>query len=70
MGNPKTYLNGKKISGGCLTKVIANPTGTATETLETIQIGETIYELPSGGGSSSGSRDIRINTTATVTEEV
>lgn len=63
------YVNGKRISGGSSTTVIANPEDEPTEVLETIQIGNTIFSVPQGGGSS-GSRDIRINTTATVTEEV
>ena len=33
--------------------VEANPIGTPTATLNTIRIGNTIYELPSGGGGSS-----------------
>lgn len=39
-------------SGG--TTVIANPSGTPTEELETIQIGEDIYEISGGGSSGSG----------------
>lgn len=35
-------------SGG--TTVIANPTGTPTDELNTIQIGNDIYEIPQGGG--------------------
>lgn len=38
-------------SGG--TTVVANPTGTATDDLETIQIGETIYDIPGGGGGNA-----------------
>lgn len=37
--------------GGGGTAVIANPTGTPTEQLQSIQIGNTIYSLPSGGGN-------------------
>lgn len=40
--------------GGGGTTVIANPSGTATDDLTSIQIGSTIYDIPSGGGSSSG----------------
>lgn len=66
MGNPKTYLNGKKISSGGSTTVIANPTGIATETLEKIQIGNVIYSIPSGGGG--GNIENAISTSVTVTE--
>ena len=38
-------------SGG--TTVIANPVGTPTDDLETIQIGETIYDIPGGGGGTA-----------------
>lgn len=38
-------------SGG--TTVIANPAGTPTDDLETIQIGNDIYSIPSGGGGNS-----------------
>lgn len=38
--------------GGGGTTVIANPAGTATETLNKLQVGSTIYDVPSGGGSS------------------
>jgi hypothetical protein len=34
------------------TTVVANPSGTATDDLEKIQIGSTIYDIPSGGGAS------------------
>ena len=40
-------------SGGGTT-VIANPTGTPTDQLDTVQIGDTIYEV-AGGGSGGGS---------------
>lgn len=36
-------------------EVVANPTGTATDTLQTIQIGEDIYEIVGGGGGGGGS---------------
>lgn len=39
--------------GGGGTTVIANPTGTPTDDLETIQIGETIYDIPGGGGGTN-----------------
>lgn len=38
-------------SGG--TTVIANPVGTPTDDLETIQIGNTIYDIPGGGGGNA-----------------
>lgn len=34
------------------TEVIANPTGAATDTLNKLQVGATIYDVPSGGGGS------------------
>lgn len=41
--------------GGGGTTVIANPTGTPTDDLDTIQIGSTIYNIPgSGGGGGAG----------------
>ena len=39
--------------GGGGTTVIANPTGTPTDQLDTVQIGNTIYEIAGGGGSTS-----------------
>lgn len=39
--------------GGGGTTVIANPTGTPTDELETIQIGNDIYEIVGGGGGGS-----------------
>ena len=38
--------------GGGGTTVIANPAGAATDTLNKLQVGATIYDVPSGGGSS------------------
>lgn len=38
--------------GGGGTTVIANPAGAATDTLNKLQVGATIYSIPSGGGSS------------------
>lgn len=43
----------KTVSGGGGTTVVANPTGTATDTLNTIQIGSTIYDIQGGGGGGS-----------------
>lgn len=40
--------------GGGGTTVVANPSGTATDDLEKIQIGSTIYDIPGTGGSSGG----------------
>lgn len=40
--------------GGGGTTVIANPSGTPTDDLETIQIGSTIYDIVGGGSSGSG----------------
>lgn len=37
--------------GGGGTTVIANPAGSATDTLNKLQVGSTIYDVPSGGGS-------------------
>lgn len=39
--------------GGGGTTVIANPIGEPTDDLETIQIGNTIYDIPGGGGGSA-----------------
>ena len=36
--------------GGGGTTVIANPPGVATDTLNKLQVGSTIYDVPSGGG--------------------
>lgn len=47
----KMIFNGLEFVAGINVK--GNPTGTPTATLTTIQIGDTIYELPSGGGGSS-----------------
>lgn len=41
-------------SGGGGTTVVANPSGTATEELEKLQVGNTIYSIPEGGGSGGG----------------
>ena len=39
-------------NGGGGTTVIANPAGSSTDTLNKLQVGSTIYDVPSGGGSS------------------
>lgn len=48
------YLNNRSYSGsgGGGTTVVANPSGTATDELEKIQIGDTIYDIVGGSGSS------------------
>lgn len=38
--------------GGGGTTVIANPADSSTDTLNKLQVGSTIYDVPSGGGSS------------------
>lgn len=38
--------------GGGGTTVIANPAGSATDTLNKLQVGSTIYNVPTGGGGS------------------
>lgn len=44
--------------GGGGTTVIANPTGTPTADLDTVQIGQVIYDIPgSGGGGGSAYRE-------------
>ena len=50
-GTSEKWENG---AGGGGTTVVANPTGTATADLETIQIGNVIYDIPGSGGSGSG----------------
>lgn len=51
--------------GGGGTEVIANPTGTATDTLNTIQIEQVIYNI--AGGSGSGT-EVIANPTAEATD--
>ena len=45
------FQNGGGGGGG--TTVVANPSGEATDDLEKLQVGETIYDIPAGGGDSS-----------------
>ena len=45
-------VKGLKFGGGGGTTVVPNPSGTPTDTLNTVQIGNVIYDL--GGGSGSG----------------
>lgn len=52
MGNSIMHC-GREYSGGGEI-VVANPPGEATADLDTIQIGETIYDIPGSGGGSSG----------------
>ena len=44
------YLFNNGGGGGGGTTVIANPAGAATDTLNKLQVGSTIYSIPSGGG--------------------
>lgn len=44
------WVNG---AGGGGTTVVANPSGEATEELENLQVGNTIYSIPTGGGGES-----------------
>lgn len=46
------WINGTGGGGG--SEVIPNPQGTATDTLNTVEIDGTIYDFPSGGGGGSG----------------
>lgn len=41
-----------EVAAGGGTTVVANPAGQATDTLNKLQVGATIYDVPSGGGSS------------------
>lgn len=53
----KLMKNGRSYSGwggDGGTNVVANPQGTATDTLNKLQVGESIYSIPSGGGGASG----------------
>lgn len=50
-------------SGGGGTEVVANPVGTPTADLQTIEIAGTIYDIPGGGGSGGGGQ-ITIEETA------
>ena len=54
----QTTITDELGSGGGGTTVIANPTGTPTDELETIQIGNDIYEVVGGGGGSSDWIDV------------
>lgn len=47
-------------SGGGGTEVVANPVGTPTADLQTIEIAGTIYDIPGGGGSGGGGAGISI----------
>lgn len=42
--------NHMKTKGGGGTTVVANPTAEGTDTLNKLQVGETVYNVPSGGG--------------------
>lgn len=61
--------------GGGGTTVIANPADPPTQTLNTIQIGSTVYELPTGGNGTPlvqirGARPTEdaVSTTVTITQ--
>ena len=45
--------DGKTISASGGTTVVANPSGTATGDLNSVQIGSTIYDIPSSGGGTT-----------------
>lgn len=67
------YFQCMNIGGGG-NEVVANPQGSPTETLSTIQIGATVYEIPSGGRGITNSTvtphtSSNIQTTVTVTKE-
>ena len=47
------YLFENGGGGGGGTTVIANPQGEATDTLNKLQVGQTIYNIPSGGGGGN-----------------
>lgn len=47
--------------GGGGTTVIANPSGAATDILNKLQVGATIYSLPSGGGGESNEHNYNAN---------
>lgn len=68
MYNNTLYAGGGGGGGG--TTVIANPTGTPTEILNTIQIGETIYSLPSGGENNPYERHSISRATRNIPNEV
>lgn len=53
-------MNAIASGGGGGTEVIANPTGAATDTLNTIQIEQVIYNIASGGGGSTTYNAIHI----------
>lgn len=54
-------------NGGGGTTVVANPQETATDELEKIQIGNTIYSVSSGGGGGTGSGKTLVKKTKTYT---
>lgn len=47
------YLFQNSGGGGGGTTVVANPEGTATDTLNKLQVGSTIYSIPSGGSGEN-----------------
>lgn len=52
------YFQCMNIGGGG-NEVVANPQGSPTETLSTIQIGAIVYEIPSGG-RGGGDTNVKI----------
>lgn len=54
-------------SGGGGTDVEANPTGTATEELNKLRVGNDIYSIPSGGGGGGGRTATTLYTQAYLT---
>lgn len=56
------WENTNESGGGGGTTVVANPSGAATEELEKLQVGNTIYSIPEGGGSGSGFRRTNLYT--------
>lgn len=52
--NGVNYSGWSSPGGGGGTTVVANPEGTATDTLNKLQVGDEIYSIPSGGGGASG----------------
>ncbi len=56
------WVNG---AGGGGTTVVANPSGEATDELEKLQVGNTIYSIPPGGSGGSGEGWVDIKGTLT-----
>ena len=58
---------GEEGSGGGGTDVEANPTGTPTDTLDTIRIGQTIYDIAGSGATGGGLERTLLYTTGSYT---